>query len=172
MKKGYFFTLDAMISMGILVLGSMLIFSAYTRLPSQTQASELAQGTMEFLSSTKIKDLNNEYVGIGGILWNAGNITNGDNTLLQQMGQFYYEGNTGNARVFLQNVTAPLIPGQFRLEFWIDSRMVYPKEADRQHNASKNSTTILIPSKKIVYGTIGESAELFGPYEAEALVWQ
>ena len=160
MKKGYFFTLDAMISMGILVLGSMLIFSAYTRLPSQTQASELAQGTMEFLSSTKIKDLNNEYVGIGGILWNAGNITNGDNTLLQQMGQFYYE------------VRVPLIPGQFRLEFWIDSRMVYPKEADRQHNASKNSTTILIPSKKIVYGTIGESAELFGPYEAEALVWQ
>src|SRR3989344_2866463 len=40
-------------------------------------------------SVTKIKDLDNNYAGIGGQLWKNGTITDSENTLLQQVGEFY-----------------------------------------------------------------------------------
>ena len=36
----------------------------------------------------KLKDLNNVYAGVGGELWNEGIITDADNSLLQQIGEF------------------------------------------------------------------------------------
>ena len=42
-KKGYFFTLDSMLSLGILILGSFLIFSSYIFVPSNIQTNILAK---------------------------------------------------------------------------------------------------------------------------------
>ncbi len=47
-KKSYFFTLDAMLSVGILVLGSFLIFTSYTKTPSSVQVATLAEDVMDF----------------------------------------------------------------------------------------------------------------------------
>ena len=176
-KKSYFFTLDAMLSLGVLVLGSFLIFTSFTKVPSKEQTAGLANDVSAFFSTTKIEDLDNPYCGIGGELWQQGYITNEDNSLLQQIGEFYHRYKKTNDAQLLTiaekcviNVTNELIPLQYKFEFWIDNVLLHPSSPTQQHIYSKGNTTILLPSKNIAYGILDN--DLFGPYEAEVLVWQ
>ncbi len=171
-RKGYFFTLDAMMSLGVLIIGSFLIFTSYASVPSRVQTAILAEDVMDFLSSTKIRDLNNPYAGIGGLLWQQGNITNADNTLLQQAGEFYYRNELGLAEKFIVNVTNELVPKPYKFEFWIDEYRIYPSSPSQEHVSSKNTTKILLPSKKLTYGILNKGMDLFGPYKSEVLVWE
>ncbi len=169
-KRGYFFTLDAMLSIGILIIGTFLIFASYTKIPSRVQTGILSEGTLDVFTTTKIKDLDNPYAGLGGTLWNEGHISNPDNTLLQQIGEFYYLGKTDIAQKFIENITKNLIPPQFTIELWINESLLYPPEQTKQHNISKNTTRILLPSKKLTYGIFNKN--LYGPYEVEILLWE
>jgi len=128
---------------------------------------------MDFFSNTKTKDLNNEFAGIGGKLWQQGLITNAENTLLQQLGLFYETSELDLAEEYVANLTQNSIPQQFIYEVWIDSTLIYPQSPSPEHTESKEETRILIPSRKIVFGFKDEqTGELFGPYQTEVLVWQ
>lgn len=171
-KKGYFFTLDSMLSLGILILGSFLIFSSYTLVPSKIQTNILAKDIIDFFGNTKIEELNNQYAGIGGTLWQQGLIIDKDNSLLQQLGEFYFSNNLIIAEKFIVNITNNLVPPQFSFEFWIDDNLIFPSVLTEEHIFSKNSTDLLLTSRKITFGLINDSAVLIGPYDVEVLVWQ
>ena len=172
-KRGYFFLLDAMLGLSVIAIGAFLVFSLYINVPEQTQVGFLADDVLNFLSNTKIKDLNNNYAGIGGELWKQGTITEPDNSLLQQIGEFYAENNPDTAEKFIQNISSDAVPSQFRYEVWIDNRIVYPKTPSLEHLKSKNSTGLLLTSKKITFGIMNwTTGSLWGPYKAEVFVWQ
>jgi hypothetical protein len=99
-------------------------------------------------------------------------ITNAENTLLQQIAEFYADDNLDIAEKFIVNLTVNSFPQQYIFEFRLNKELIYPKDPTEEHLDSKSSTRILIPSKKIVYGINQETGDMFGPYNAEVLVWQ
>ncbi|MDP3764882.1 MAG: hypothetical protein Q8R04_00060 [Nanoarchaeota archaeon] len=172
-KRGYFFVLDAMLGLFVLVIGVILINSSYVNVPQSTQVGLLSDDLLNFLSNKKIKDLNNPYGGIGGELWNNGIITDADNSLLQQIGEFYAANKLDIAEKFIQNVSTGIIPIQFKYEVWMDNVILYPKIPSLEHISSKNSTGILITSKKLTFGIINQATgNIWGPYKAEVFVWE
>ena len=172
-KRGYFFVLDAMLGLFVLIIGVFIVTSSYVSVPQPTQVKLLSDDLMSFLSKTKIKNLNNQYAGIGGQLWNQQEIIDGDNTLLQQIGEFYYLNKLDTADKFIQNVSKDVMPSQFRYEVWVDSNLLYPKNPTPEHLASKDSTELLLTSKAITFGIINMTSDiLWGPYKAEVFVWQ
>ena len=172
-KRGYFFVLDAALGLFILAIGAFLISSLYISSPEPSQVSLLSDDLLNFLSGTKIKDLNNPYAGIGGQLWKDGNITNADNSLLQQIGEFYYNGKYGLAEKFIQNASENVMPSQFRYEVWMDNKILYPLNPDSAHISSKSTTDILLTSKQLAFGVINKtSGTLWGPYKVEVFTWQ
>ena len=172
-KRGFFFVLDAVLGLFVLVIGVVLITSSYVNVPQPTQVGILSDDLLNFLSNKKIKDLNNPYGGIGGELWNNGIITDGDNSLLQQIGEFYATNNLDIAEKFIQNASIGAIPIQFRYEFWMDNTILYPRIPSAEHIKSKNSTEILITSKKLTFGIINKTtSNIWGPYKAEVFVWE
>ncbi len=172
-RRGYFFLIDSILALGILAVGVFLIFTAYTSIPYREEVTILSDDVMDFFANSKIKDINNEYAGLGGILWQAGLITNAENTLLQQAAEFYANNESDTAEKFILNLTVNSLPREFKFEFRIDNELLYPKNPSQEHLKSKNTTTILIPSKRIVYGISNkQTGEMFGPYNAEVLVWQ
>ena len=172
-KRGYFFVLDAMLGLFVLIIGVFIVTSSYVSVPQPTQVKLLSDDLMGFLSKTQIKSLNNQYAGIGGKLWNQQEITDEDNTLLQQIGEFYYLNKPDTAEKFIQNISKDLLPAQFRYEVWIDNTMLYPKTPTPEHLASKSSTELLLTSKTITFGIINKTTDiLWGPYKAEVFVWQ
>jgi len=172
-KRGYFFTLDAVLALAVLVIGVFLITAHYINVPQPVQVSLLADDLMGFLSNTKIKDLNNAYAGLGGQLWNEGLITDADNSLLQQIGEFYTANNLDIAEEFIQSVSKDSVPPQFLFEVWINDGIVYPKSPSQEHIRSKNSTSLLLTSKKITFGILNKTtSDVWGPYKAEVFVWE
>ena len=172
-RRGYFFLIDSILALSVLVIGGFLVFSSYTKAPTKEDATVLAESLMDFFSNTKIKDVNNAYAGVGGELWQQGIISNKENTLLQQTAEFYAKHSQDTAEKFILNLTVNSVPPQYLFEFSIDDALLYPKIPSTAHLQSKNSTMLLIPSKKIVHGFLNqETGDLFGPYEAEILVWQ
>ena len=172
-KRGYFFILDAVLALTILVIGVFLITSSYVNAPQPAQVSLLSDDLLNFLANNKIKDLNNPYTGIGGQLWNQGMITDADNSLLQQIGEFYATNKLDIAEKFIANVSKGTVPEQFKYEVWIDGVVIYPKTLTIEHINSKNSTELLLTSKKITFGILNKTtSNLWGPYKAEVFVWQ
>lgn len=165
--------LDALLALMVIVIGIFLITSSYVNVPQPAQVSLLSEDLLNFLSKTKIKSINNPYAGIGGYLWNQGEITDGENSLLQQIGEFYAENKADTAEKFMQNVSAGAIPPQFKYEVWIDGTLLYPKTPSAEHAQSKNSTKLLLTSKKLTFGILNRStSSIWGPYKAEVFVWE
>ena len=171
-KRGYFFILDAVLALTILVIGVFLVTSSYVDLPQPAQVSLLSDDLLNFLSNTKIKELNNPYAGIGGELWKQGEIADADNSLLQQTGEFYATSKLDTAEKFIQNVST-IVPPQFKYEVWIDDALLYPKTPSAEHIKSKNSTELLLTSKKLTFGILNKTtSDIWGPYKAEVFVWE
>lgn len=165
--------LDAVLALLVLVTGVFLITSSYVDVPQPEQVGLLSNDLLDFMSSNKIRNLNNQYAGIGGELWTTGHITDADNTLLQQAGLFYATGKNDIAAKFIQNVSAGIVPAQFNFEMWINGVVIYPSPQTSQHIISKNATKLLLTSKKITFGVMNESTgKLWGPYKAEVFLWE
>lgn len=172
-KNAYFFLIDSILALGILVIGGFIVYSSYTKIPAKEDSSFLSETAMGFFTGTKIKNLNSPYAGLNGQLWQQGIITNEDNTLLQQIGVFYAKNDIVTAEKFISNITENTIPKQYLFEFRIDDQLLYPRNPSQNHLNSKASTQVLIPSRKLVHGFLNEeTGELFGPYSAEVLVWK
>lgn len=172
-KRGYFFIIDAVLALIIIVIGVFLINSSYVKIPQTTQVGLLSDDLISFLSNTKLKNLNNEYAGFGGELWNQKLIHDSDNSLLQQIGEFYATKNFDIAEKFIQNVSRDVIPSQFEYEVLINGQLLYPRNPTIQHNISKQNTKIMLTSKLLTFGIVNAtSSEIWGPYKAEVFVWE
>ena len=172
-KRGFFFILDAVLGLTVLIIGIFLITSLYVKAPQPAQVRLLSDDLLDFLSNNKIKELNSPYAGIGGELWNKGIIKDADNSLLQQIGEFYAKNNLDTAEKFIQNVSKGVMPEQFRYEVWLDGTLLYPKAPSTEHIKSKSNTAILLTSKKLTFGIINRTtSDLWGPYKAEVFVWE
>lgn len=179
-RRGYFFLIDSMIALGVLAIGVFMIFTLYVQVPSESQVTVLSEDIMDFFANNKIKDVDNAYAGLGGTLWQQGRITNAENTLLQQLAEFYKKSELDStyldmAEQFIIELTVNTLPAQYKFEFWIhdldvDTR-IYPLSPSQEHLDSKDATEILIPSKKIVYG-LDQDENMFGPYGVEVLLWR
>ena len=195
-KKGYFFVIDALIALGVLAIGVFLVFTFYANVPSKEQPAILSGSIMDFFANNKIKDVDNLYAGLGGSLWEDEGadgglcdgeelIANGEITLLQQIAIFYEksQGDAGNdcyfnpdsedlIERFIGNLVENILPPQYKFEFWMDDKLLYPATVTEQAD-SKNAAEVLIPSKKIAYGILNpQTGDLLGPYDTEVLVWQ
>ena len=172
-KRGYFFILDAVLGLSVLIIGVFLITSSYVDVPQPAQIALLSDDLLNFLSNTKVNELNNPYAGIGGELWTQGIITDADNSLLQQIGEFYAANKLDVAERFIQNVSEGVTPPEFLYEVWIDGIILYPITPSAEHTKLKESSELLLTSKVITFGIMNKTtSNLWGPYKVEVFVWE
>ncbi|MBI5388838.1 hypothetical protein HZB01_00485 [Candidatus Woesearchaeota archaeon] len=172
-KKGYFFTLDVVIATIVLAVGLYFVLSARNEVPYYTTSQYLSEDMITTFSSVQIRDISNNYIDY---LVNDSNITNLDNTLMEQMGEFYYRQSKGCdfcgsiLTNFTREVTRGIIPSNFDYAVLI-------KEAGDSYTLIYNSSeqnmdaVIVISSKRLASGIYNVS-ELWGPYVFEVRVWQ
>lgn len=82
-KKSVFFSLDALIAVIIIL---MTILMVYPVIKFQINKSELSSDILHVFSELKIGEMNNSYVRL---LISSGDITNLNNSIIEQVGEFY-----------------------------------------------------------------------------------
>ena len=177
-RKGYFFLLDAFLAISVLVLGILILYSFRSYSPSQVQPILLADDVMESLSSNKVGDLAGNISGPGiyvTTLIRDGDITTMQNTLLEQIGEFYALNNNELARGFTMNITNRLVPSQYGFALYVNITNSSLDSADFNITVNEGlvqpaESSMLVTSKRVVAGIVNETV-MWGPFIMEARVW-
>ncbi len=175
-KNAYFFLVDAIIALFILSLGIVLAYSYVNSQPSDDQVSLFSIGTMKFLFSTPLYDIDSQIYDYDNSLHSSGNITNINYTIAEQIGEFYYrihgEGCSFCEDIlddFLENVStiylSEEVSGQYSMMMIMNHTVIYNRSI-----VPPDESRVLIPSKKIIFGAYDGS--LWGPYPFEVWVWK
>lgn len=150
----------------------MLILSFFVFQRSPEQSSYFSLNAIEYLADNSVGDMNNPYIGPGGALHLNGNITNLENSLLTQVGEFYYRNQSlgctycfGLANSFLSSISNNFISSQYNMYVFIDGHVVYNKSI-----IPPEESLTLVPAKRFVTGVYG--GNLWGPYIAEVWTWK
>lgn len=181
-KKGYFFIMDAIIALFVLVLGLLIALSFFTHESMDDQVTFFSLNIMEFLSEHKLKSLNNDFAGTNGYLHTNGNITNLENSILEQIGEFYYRNQTKGCSFCLnlsseliKNVTNELVTQRYNYYVIIEDMIILNMTRNvsifNKDTIMPNESMILIPTKKIIHGIYNDT-ELWGPYSVEVWSWR
>ncbi len=167
-KKAYFFTLDAFIATSVIVIGIVLINLAHANKPYEMQTAFLSQDIISAASSIRIYEISdNEYVN-SSIAEES--ITNMQNTVLEQVGEFCYRGMNNTAGNFTEKVFLRTIPKEYNFQLLIikdGDNILFNYTKGRNIEKSR----VLISSKNIIFGQIGDST-MWGPYMSEVRAWQ
>lgn len=140
-KRGVFFTIDAILAAGIFFVVIILVSSSYVSEPDKAQVSFMSQDIVKVFTNLKVDELDNDYVQS---LIDTEVITRVNNTILEQIGEFWAEDQLELAEKFTSNVTYSLIPERFGFGVYVNGDEIYLRAKDVTRN--------LISSRKIITG--------------------
>lgn len=163
-KKAQYLTIDAFIASMIVAVTLVIVLAARTTLPYTSQSESVSKGLAESLSQVKLSELNNPLITS---MARDGTITSMDNTILQQVTEFYFVGNRHYAFELLRNVSQSLIPKQYSFNVIVNNELIYNRTV-----RTENSSSVLVSSKKLVFGVVNRTALVYGPTIAEVRLWQ
>ena len=144
-KRGVFFTVDAVLASSIIVLTIIAASSFYVNEIKTETASYLSNDLIRVFTNLKISEVVNSYIEE---LIAEGNITRLNNTILEQIGEFWSESNMEQASAFAMSVTEDLIPARFGIGIWVDNELIYSRD--------RPVTKGLVSSRKIISGIAKE----------------
>ena len=168
-KRGaYFFVIDAFIAASIIFLSLIMIFTTYNIRPETGPTLRMLEEYTDFLMNTKVRNFQGDYVMN---LTNNKNITNIDNTLLEQLVEFYYYNSSGVRNTdrimwnFVDEVSKGAVSEQRSFAVYINKTLIY-----NITNKPLQESDLVMNSKKIVFQRINETY-IYGPVIFEVKIW-
>jgi hypothetical protein len=121
-KKGFYFTLDAIFA--TVLIGTALALLSFYFITDTTypQINYYSQDIVSALSNIRLSELNDTYVQQ---LIADGTITNENNSIIEQIGEFYVLNKTELANNLTKLVSDKLIPSKFGFEILINNESIY-----------------------------------------------
>jgi hypothetical protein len=171
-KKGYFFLMDGIFAIVILVIGFILITANQPRVETELNAKLISQNIIDIMSSIKIEDICNECMcTIQKISENCESllVSNNKITLLDYMGELYFRNNIDLANITFTNITNDLYRHDlYEVELIVDDKVI-------KTDITKDKSRHLISRKKVLFGYFeldDGTVEFWGPYMSEINVWE
>lgn len=171
MKKGVFFTIDSIIGAGIILAVIIFTSSIYAKETPSFHLNYLSQDLIRTLSILTVKEVDNEYLNS---LIVDGTIKNTNNTILEQIGEFWAADQIVFANKTVANVTQNLVPNITGMGIWIDNDLIYKNDlpVKRSLIASKMPISGIKKGEASLPHTRKNPPTLWGPAIAEVRVWQ
>src|SRR3989344_1220208 len=116
-KRGVFFSIDALIAVGILVL---VILIAYPVLKVTKNDSEINKDVLISLSNIKVIEVNDSYIQT---LSKNGVINDSNKSVLEQIGEFYVTNIT--LAEYLANVSLSGIKTNKNIGLWFGDKLIF-----------------------------------------------
>jgi len=180
MKRGYFFVLDGIFAVVILVIGLIMISSNIYTNPAEVPLISLSDDLLDLLSSTQVSELCYDYEEcicsnrkIEELCTNH-LIFNPDQSILDYFGELYTKDYKEIISQLYQNITKDIIKHNIiGSELIINDEKIYP---NYDTTSSKNESDFLISSKRIIFSYYEEpesgDVSFWGPYLIEIRLWE
>ncbi|MFC1697665.1 hypothetical protein ACFL1H_05005 [Nanoarchaeota archaeon] len=189
MKKGYFFTMDALIALIILVVGFTLILSTFAARPLPAQTEFFSQDWASILTSEKLGGLQEVvFIEQDGRYEQYNPKHDNKKTVVELTGDILYHAycNDINKETyedfiddFINEVIENKIPAQYGVEIkidlgpscdeWTGLKSVYMRES--KTFVGLDESKLAISANKVIMGKI-DSSNMWGPGYVEVNIWQ
>ncbi len=126
--------MDAIIASGIMVLGLLTVASYYTVEQDVTLIGYFGNNIMESLSELQVHEVTSPYTKE---LIANGNITQLNNSILEQIGEFWADGKYNVAFNFTKDIVENLVPESYGVSIHVNGELIY----ERNHTQSKVKVT-------------------------------
>jgi len=168
-KKAQIFMFDLIFSTIIIFVSLGIYFSYYTSTSQNNDIYDLNNQILTSLTNTRINDLNGEDVTA---LFRANLIKNIENTVGQQIAEYYYTDNLSLARNLSRVFVKDYVTKQFNLNLTLNngSDEIVMFEAINRDITFENSEVASV-SSRLIFGYINLN-ETYGPYTFEIKLWQ
>lgn len=168
-KKSQIFLFDLIFSLVIIIISLGLVFSYFYNPSLNVDIASLNQEIMGSLTQTKINSLNNEEIRQ---LFIRNEIRNVDNTVAQQISEFYSNGREVRAlelsETFLRDFVLQQININVSLYDGPDRFQLYHRS---NNNIEFDNAKISSMTRRTVFGYTDLDTS-FGPYVFEVRIWQ
>lgn len=166
-NKGFFFTMDSILAGGIILVVILLSSSSYVNKQPSVHLNYLSQDLVRTLSAITVEEIDNEYLNARIA---SGDITNPDNTVLEQISEFWADGEMEFASNSVLSVIEPILPNSVGFGVWIDDELVYQRDVPL--TKSLVSSKIIVSGVETTLETRKYPPTSFGPVVFEVRVWQ
>jgi len=140
-KKSVYFTIDALLSAGILIAVLIFTSSSYVSENAPPSNNFAADDLLNVLSNLKVSEANSSYVSS---LIGAGDITKLNNTLLEQIGELWAEGNIVKAQNIVAEFADNFTSKNLGAGFYVNGEQMFSRE--------KNEFSTVVSRKRLVSG--------------------
>ncbi|MBN2368612.1 hypothetical protein JXC34_06330 [Candidatus Woesearchaeota archaeon] len=175
-NKGFFFLLDGVFAIVILVIGFLILSSHTSVETTEIPLSMISENAVNLLSSVKINELCDETYACSNQKLSEmcpSNIRNMDQTVLDYLGELYVVNKKQDAAQVFRNITLEndlFRQDIFGVELRINDEVIYFQGGKKQQAKD------LISVKKVIFGfyEVPPTGEVvfWGPYLAEVDIWQ
>src|SRR3989344_2010813 len=141
MKKAVFFTIDSLLASGIIIISVLLVANFYSAEQQQININYASQDLVRIFSTMNVGEVNNDYAKS---LIASGEITNINNTILEQIGDFWAENKIELAKNFTKNLTEDIIPAAYGFSVLVNDEPIYSRNLPVKRS--------LVSSRKIISG--------------------
>ncbi len=142
-RKGIYFSIDAILFAGIIAVVLGVTYSLYISPPQNTAATYYASDISRVFSSLTVSESTDPSIVQ---LIAQGEITHLNNTILDQIGEFWAAGKDNLARNLLANLTSGLLPPHYGIGVWVDNEEIFLR------NSSALSMRTLVSSQNVISG--------------------
>ncbi|MGV8086044.1 MAG: hypothetical protein ACP5N1_00280 [Candidatus Woesearchaeota archaeon] len=155
-KKAIFYTMDALLASMLLIGAILLIYGVYS--PEDTEIEQqtfISQDVLTIISELKINEINNSFV-YEEIL--NGNITDINNSVLDQIGEYWALGQPLKAQRLLGEIVNSSIPNNYGLNTTMGNKTLFLQEINSKINSvAANRMISGIEEGKPILGSSGTS---------------
>lgn len=162
---------DLMLSFIILILSVSLIYSYYINVDLSEDVYELNKNILDGFTNTRINSLNSLDIRN---MFIAGDIKNIQNTVAQQVAEFYFSGDSVKAGELTQVFIEDYLDNQINFNLTIEKEgggvvdVLYSKLNRPQISFEKSG--IVSARQRIIFGF--NNSEVFGPYVFRTMIWK
>ncbi|MFW5705189.1 MAG: hypothetical protein ACOCXG_05090 [Nanoarchaeota archaeon] len=168
-KKSQIFVFDLILSIVIIVVSVILVFSFFTTTIDNVDIYEYNYEILTGITQTKINSLNDDQIRDFFI---ENKIKNIENTVAQQISDFYYLGQNDDAenltRIFIKDYALSSVNINITLNNGTEEYELYSKKAKSE--VSFEDSTIASVTKRNIFGFLNTS-DYYGPYELKIKLW-
>jgi hypothetical protein len=169
-KKAFYFTIDSIIAGGIVLTVILLISSFHVEEPFDFHLNYLSQDLIRVLGTLTVKEINNGYLNS---LVSDGTIKNPENTVLEQIAEFWAKNQLEFANKSVSNVTGQWLPSNIGFGMWINNEAIYNRDSPiRKSLVSSKKLLSGIEKGKTNLNTRQSPPTLWGPAIVEVRLWE
>lgn len=141
MKKAVFFTLDALIASGIIILTVILVGNFYSYEQQKANVNYASQDLVRVFSSMTVGQIDNAYVK--SLILN-GDITDTNNTILEQVGDLWMQEKLNLSYNLTRNLSGEIIPSRYGFSVLVNGEEIYSRDIPVKKT--------LVSSRKMISG--------------------